>query len=308
MAHFRLTLLLVSVVHQTNPRREHDWFHPFHSLAINPLPKTAGEAKDHWFTVFVPVVGGAIASLNANLQWCRQIFGVIKCLVFPWQFILRDLEVAHAITANSSDWISPPSRGHDVPQSTPCSSLGSRKGRHPTRKVMSLCRQNRMHYPRFQLHLVSFLPCRGKKLCTFVPSDTARVIIKRNNTIVIGTGGVQSGFHHLKKCVGLFHAVQDLLPAEEPVTGMFRIGLTHVEAFHIGWIALQFFLEQIGIIIQIKLIKPQTQFPIQTFQSSLTLLHHRNNPNGLHLANPTIKTSNRNQILLLRHGIVQHAL
>lgn len=52
----------------------------------------------------------------------------------------------------------------------------------------------------------------------------------------------QSFLDHFEECFGFFHSINYHLTTKEPMAGMFRVGLAHVEAFNISWVALQFFL------------------------------------------------------------------
>ena len=59
----------------------------------------------------------------------------------------------------------------------------------------------------------------------------------KGNDGVIGYILGEGGFDHLKECVWFFLSVDNHFTGEVPVTGVFGVGLAHVEAFDVGGVS-----------------------------------------------------------------------
>ncbi len=55
----------------------------------------------------------------------------------------------------------------------------------------------------------------------------------------------ESLFDHFEERLRFLSGIDDHFSAEEPVSGVFRVGLSHVEAFYISWVAFKFFLRAV---------------------------------------------------------------
>ena len=73
--------------------------------------------------------------------------------------------------------------------------------------------------------------------------------MKGNNGIVRHTLG-QGSLDHLEECVGLGLSINDHLSAKVPMTRVFRVGLTHVEAFDVGGVTTEFLLQLDGVVVE----------------------------------------------------------
>jgi hypothetical protein len=74
-----------------------------------------------------------------------------------------------------------------------------------------------------------------------VSLDSRRVVMKGNYGIV-GNSFWQSGLDHFEERFWLFLSVNDHFASKEPMSRVFRVGLTHVETFHVGRVATEFLL------------------------------------------------------------------
>ena len=64
----------------------------------------------------------------------------------------------------------------------------------------------------------------------------------KGNDGIVGYVLGESLLDHLEQSLGLLHPVDDHLAPEEPVPGVLRVGLAHVEAFDVGGIPAELFL------------------------------------------------------------------
>mmetsp|Transcript_6583 Transcript_6583/g.19406 ORF Transcript_6583/g.19406 Transcript_6583/m.19406 type:complete len:470 (+) Transcript_6583:2368-3777(+) len=294
-------------VHETDSRAEHDGLDPFESFAVGETqPEGTGEAVHDGLAVLIPVIAGAVGRLHLDVQRRGQIARIHKGIVLPRQFVSGYAQIADAVAAHPRDGIRPPSGRHDVPQSSSGSRLGAGKGGHPGRKIVRLGRQYRMEGALFHLHRTRLAEFGRDQGVAFVPPDGGGVIVEGNDGIV-GHALGESILDHAKEGVRLLDAVNDHFASEEPVTAVFRVGLTHVEAFHVGRIAAEFLLEKVGVIIQIEIIEAQSSLLVDPLQRLPPLLHdgHRHHSLG---RRPGIERRQRGQVFLLGHLIVKHAL
>ena len=73
--------------------------------------------------------------------------------------------------------------------------------------------------------------------------------------------------------IGDFFAVHNQLASEEPVTGVFAVGLGNVEAFYVGGVALDMVQEEGGIIVQVPVVEREAHFAVDAFQGGASFLN-----------------------------------
>ena len=225
-----------------NAGREHDGLDPLEALAVGEaLTEAAGEAMDDRFAELVAVVAGTIRSLHLNLEGSGEIVGIHKRFVLPRQFVSGDVEVADAVRTHTSDGIGSASGGGDVAQPAAGTGLGPGERRDAAGEVVRLGREEGMERLPSDGHGTGFSKGSGEEGIALITLNHRRIVMKRNDGIVGHILG-QSFLDHLEQRLGLLLAIDDHFPAEEPVAAVFRVGLAHVEALHVGGVAAELFL------------------------------------------------------------------
>mmetsp|Transcript_28228 Transcript_28228/g.46802 ORF Transcript_28228/g.46802 Transcript_28228/m.46802 type:complete len:281 (-) Transcript_28228:66-908(-) len=117
----------------------------------------------------------------------------------------------------------------------------------------------------------------------------------------------KSRLDHLEERFLLFFPINYHLASEEPMSGMFGVRLTHVETLDIGRVATEFLLEQLGIVVQIEVIKSKSSLLVDSFQGSSTVFHDGNCDDWFRLST-IVEGGQGFGIFFFRHSVVQHSL
>ena len=199
----------------------------------------------------VPIVAGAVARVNLDLQRRREVGRDAPVLLLlshsslPRALLLavsRDAQVADAVRGGAGDDVASAASGLHVSDPPPRPRLRPGKGRDTSGKVVSLRSERRehLHLPRAER---AGLP-RHRRLQHghLGPADGGGVVAERDDAVLsAGTGGAatvaQRALDALEE--GGFHllAVDDHLAAEEPVARVLRVALRHVKALDVGGVA-----------------------------------------------------------------------
>ena len=88
-------------------------------------------------------------------------------------------------------------------------------------------------------------------------------------------------FDHLEKRLGLRHAVDDEVTAEEPVPGVFGVALAHVEEFDVGRIASDVVAEECEVIVEVFFVERESHLFVNLFQRRSAFREDRDGVNLL---------------------------
>mmetsp|Transcript_11546 Transcript_11546/g.24752 ORF Transcript_11546/g.24752 Transcript_11546/m.24752 type:complete len:466 (-) Transcript_11546:534-1931(-) len=298
-------LLQVAVVNLAHAATEHDGLDPLAALTIGQaLAKGACVSADQRLSKLVAVVRGTVGGVNQNLQRGGQVLGVHKALVLPGLLIAVHAQVAHTVASSSSSHDGASASGVGVTHTTASPGLSTWVWRHCTGEVVGLRSQQQVPVPGLGHQGGGCTWLSWQQGVHLEAANSRAVILERHHTVV--RVDLPGRLDNVEQGVGHLLAVNDDVSAEKPVARVLAVGLGNVKQLHIGGVALHIIAEQVGVVVQVPLIKGQTHLRIDLLQSPAPLLHHGDGEDrcGLGVA---AEAGRRLVVNLLCHAVMHQA-
>mmetsp|Transcript_20214 Transcript_20214/g.40282 ORF Transcript_20214/g.40282 Transcript_20214/m.40282 type:complete len:735 (+) Transcript_20214:1538-3742(+) len=280
----RVSLGRVARVHQADSRAEHDGLHPLDAFSVRqPLSERPREAVHHRLAEFISVIARPVARSHENVQGRGQVRRVREVFRLPGLDVTWNVQVSHAVAADARDRHGAASRGAHVPQTSTGARLGTGDRGDPAGKIVRLRRKYGVERGGGDRHGAGSGGISGTHDLSLVAANGGRIVVESNNGVIWDTLR-QRGLDHAEQSFFFFIAVDDHLPAEEPVPRVFRVALPHVEALYVRRIAPQLLPKEFRVVIQVEVVETEAHFGVGLLQRGPAAAHNidRAHGHGLH--------------------------
>ena len=301
-----LLLFQVRVIDLTEASGEHDRLDVFTTLTVrHALTERTAEAQNHRLAELVPVIGGAVGGVDENLQRGRQVGRVDRRGVFVRKDLTVQAQVTRHVTGSTGDESGTAARGVRVANAPTGARFRARIRRNARGKVVRLRGEKKIEIGLLLHHCRRPSGVGRSQRRVDETANGGRVVLELDHAVVRAIA-LDGFLHHLEQRLVDLLPVNGELAGEEPVTGVFRVTLRHVEELDVRRVSTDFVAEQTHVKVEILVIKRQTHLFVNPFERRASF---RGDRHRVHLLRRDVgfKRLQRFVVHALRHAIVHHS-